>query len=104
MSKSLRNSLLEAHEDIKAYLAGDLSRGKVQKIRVPDDIDVKAVREKMNLSQKEFAEMFGFKLQTLQSWERKRNRRKPTETARLFLTVLQKRPEVVMEALVEHRR
>lgn len=72
----------------------------IQTLRVPDDVDVKEVRQSLALSQKQFAEMFGFKLSAVQSWERKTNRRKPTRTARILLTALHRKPEAVLEALV----
>lgn|SRR5689334_7655471 len=97
----LRKSLREARADIEAYLAGDSSRVKVQTLRVPDDVDVKAVRENLGLSQAQFAKMFGFKLATLQSWERKEHRRKPGRTARVLLTALKRKPKEVLSALVE---
>jgi putative transcriptional regulator len=97
----LRKSIIDARADIEAYLAGNESRVTVQTLRVPDDVDVKAVRENLALSQAQFAKMFGFKLSTLQSWERKNHRRKPTHTARVLLTALQHRPREILEALVE---
>jgi putative transcriptional regulator len=99
----LEKSIRGAYRDIAAYLAGDASRVRFRKLSVPDDIDVKAVRDKMGLSQKQFAELFGFKLQTVQSWERKTNRRKPALTARLLLTALRNKPEAILDALVERR-
>jgi putative transcriptional regulator len=102
MSK-FEKSVRGAHGDIAAYLKGDASRVHIQKLRIPDDIDVKAVRENMGLSQKQFADLFGFKVQTVQSWERKTNRRKPALTARVLLTALRNKPDAVLDALVEHR-
>jgi putative transcriptional regulator len=97
----LRSHIREAREDIVAYLRGDASRVIVQTLRVPDDVDVRAVRESLALTQKQFADMFGFKLSAVQSWERKANRRRPGRTARVLLTALQHRPRAVLEALVE---
>ena len=36
-------------------------------VHVPDDIDVKAIREKISLSQSEFAKLFGLSKRTLNS-------------------------------------
>lgn len=102
MTSTLQNSLRDARADLEAYFAGDDSRVVTQTIHVPEDIDVKSVREGLALSQRQFAEMFGFKLSTLQSWERTKSRRRPTRTARVLLTVLQRRPQAVLDALVEH--
>lgn len=101
MSDTLQTSISEARADILAYLGGNSSRVTVQTVRIPDEIDVKAIRDSLSLSQKQFADLFGFKLSAVQSWERKANRRKPTRTARVLLTALQRKPEAVLEALVE---
>lgn len=97
----LSRSIRDARADIAAYLAGDSSRVTIQTLHVPDDVDVKAVRETLGLSQAQFAKMFGFNLSTLQSWERKEHRRKPGTTARVLLTALQRKPREVIAALVE---
>lgn len=72
-------------------------------MRIPDDIDVKAIRENMALSQSQFARLFGIKLSVVQSWERTVDRKKPSRATRVFLTVLQRRPGAVLEALAEER-
>jgi putative transcriptional regulator len=41
-------------------------------VHVPDDIDVKAIREKISLSQGEFAKLFGLSKRTLEHWENRR--------------------------------
>lgn len=98
VSKNAR-AIREAHDDIASYLKGDSSRVSVQTLKIPDDVDVRAVRMKLALSQAQFAALFGFKLSTLQSWERTKNRRKPTQTARILLTALSRKPEAILGAL-----
>lgn len=89
----------EAGADIAAYLDGDASRVKVETLRVPDDVDVRAIRQQLGLTQAQFAALFGFKLATVQSWERRKKRRKPALTARILLTALQRRPDAILSAL-----
>ncbi len=101
MTGTLRQSIKEARADIAAYLDGDDSRVHIRALKVPEDVDVKSVRENLALSQKQFADMFGFKLSTLQSWERKKQRRKPNRTARVLITALERKPKEVLDALVE---
>ena len=62
--------LREGRKDIKAYLRGDGSRVTVSTVAIPDDVDVKAIRERQGLSQSEFAKAYGFKLSAVKSWER----------------------------------
>ena len=64
---------------------------------VPDEIDVKAIREKISLSQGEFARLFGLSKKTLEHWEH--GRRIPTGPARAFLTVIAREPDAVRRAL-----
>ncbi len=101
--RSLLSSLQEAHADIAAYLAGDESRLVTSTVRIPDDIDVKSIRENMALSQSQFARLFGIKLSVVQSWERTVDRKRPSRATRVFLTVLERRPGAVLEALAEER-
>ena len=100
---TLLASLKEARADISAYLAGDESRVVTTTVRIPDDIDVKSIRENMALSQSQFARLFGIKLSVVQSWERTVDRKKPSRATRVFLTVLERRPGAVLEALAEDR-
>ncbi len=97
----LQKSIREARADIATYLAGDPSRVEISTVRIPDDIDVRAVRKGLALSQSQFARLFGINLSVVQSWERTVNRKKPSRATRVLLTVLERRPEAVLEALAE---
>jgi putative transcriptional regulator len=78
-----------------------LPRGKADpstcRVHVPDDIDVKAIRTKLRLSQTEFAHRFGIPPGTLRDWEQ--HRRRPEGPARVLLVVIAKEPEAVNRAL-----
>jgi DNA-binding transcriptional regulator YiaG len=56
-------------------------------------VDVRAVRDRLGLSQAEFALRFGFELDTIQNWEQGRN--KPDTAAQLLLKIIATRPDVV---------
>jgi putative transcriptional regulator len=60
-------------------------------------INVKALRERLNLSQPEFARRYGFNLGTLRQWER--GRTSPDEAAQSLLAVINHSPDTVVEAL-----
>ncbi len=66
-------------------------------IHVPDDVDVRALREKSGLSQSQFAERYGFNPRTLQDWEQ--GRAKPDSAVRAYLTVIERNPAAVEKAL-----
>ncbi len=91
--------LREGRKDIKAYLRGDDSRVTVSTVAIPDNVDVKAIRERQGLSQSEFAKAYGFKLSALKSWERTKSRRMPDPAARMYLKVIDREPEAVMRAI-----
>jgi putative transcriptional regulator len=55
-------------------------------VYIPAEIDVKAIRKKIDMSQEEFSRQFGFSKRTLQHWEQ--GMRVPTGPARAFLTVI----------------
>lgn len=78
--------------------ARGISNGTQSKtISVPDQIDVKAIREELGLSQAEFAIRFGFNLSSLRNWEQ--GRRFPDGPARTLLKVIHADPNAVSKAL-----
>jgi putative transcriptional regulator len=60
-------------------------------------IDVKALRERLDLTQAEFSRMIGVSIKTLQNWEQ--GRREPEGSAKALLRVVEKEPQAVMSAL-----
>jgi len=64
--------------------------------RVPT---VRALREKLNLTQEEFAARFHLPLGTVRDWEQGAHR--PDRAARVLLTVIEKDPDGVARALEE---
>ena len=62
--------------------------------RVPN---IKAIREKLHLSQKQFAETFGLSLSVVRDWEQ--GRFFPDRAARTLLKVIAHNPQAVQEAL-----
>jgi putative transcriptional regulator len=67
------------------------------KVHIPDELDVKAIREATGLTQEAFALRYGFNLGRLRDLEQKRTR--PDSVVRAYLLVIQKNPEAVKEAL-----
>jgi len=64
--------------------------------RVPN---VKAIRERLCLTQKQFADMFGLSLSVVRDWEQ--NRFIPDQAARTLLKVIDRNPEAVKQALLK---
>jgi putative transcriptional regulator len=79
----------------RAFARGDVTEGFV--VRVPDAIDVKAIRQKLGLSQEAFALRFGFSPAGVRDWEQ--GRRQPEHAARLLLLVIDEAPGTVERVL-----
>jgi putative transcriptional regulator len=88
--------MIQSARQALAFAKGQNSHGCV--VHVAADIDVKAIREKISLSQGEFAKLFGLSKRTLEHWEH--GRRIPSGPARAFLTVIAREPEAVRRALL----
>ena len=79
--------------------AGQIKKGILEPSRTFEfkPLDIKAIRQKIHQSQREFALMIGVSVSTLQNWEQ--GRRKPTGPARALLKVAAQNPEMVRQAL-----
>jgi putative transcriptional regulator len=88
--ESIRKGLQEAI----AHAEGKPIKAIVHK---PESVDVKAIREKVGMTQTEFAASFGISLGTLRHWER--GDRKPHGPALVLLNVVAKEPKAVLRAL-----
>jgi putative transcriptional regulator len=71
----------------------DLKFRRVPSTRVPN---VKAIRAKLGLSQREFARRFSISQRTLQQWEQGRS--KPDQPARVLLRVIEIAPLIAERA------
>jgi DNA-binding transcriptional regulator YiaG len=67
-------------------------------IKVPS-VDIKRIRESQNLSQPEFAILYGLELDTLRNWEQGRNI--PDRSTIVLLKVIERCPDAVLEALTD---
>jgi len=79
--------------------AANIKKGQLKPSRTSEfsPMDIKAIRNKLNKSQSEFALMIGVSVSTLQNWEQ--GRRKPEGPARALLKVASENPEAVNNAL-----
>lgn len=87
--------LIRSAREALAFAKG---KGNGCVVHVPAEIDVKAIREPISLSQAEFAKLFGLSKRTLEHWEH--GRRIPSGPARAFLTVIAREPDAVRRALL----
>jgi putative transcriptional regulator len=96
MTGRVADSIRRGLEEALAYAEGaaDVSRYGVH---IPEDIDVKAIRAKLDMTQEEFAGRFGFSINTLRHWEQ--GRRVPEGPTRAYLLVIDRNPKAVQKAL-----
>ncbi len=96
MSK-LGSSLIKGAKEALAYTKNEKVKAKIHKIKVPKQVDVKAIRTKLHMTRKEFANKYGFSLRTLEKWEQ--GVREPESAARAYLVVIERNHKAVELAL-----
>jgi len=96
MTKKVAERLERSLQQAIAYLDGtaDLSQYRVH---VPKEIDVRAIRKKLKMTQEVFAAEFGFSVNTLRHWEQ--GKRIPEGPTRAYLLVIDRAPKTVQKAL-----
>ena len=92
VADSIRRGLEEA-----VVFAEGKADANVYRVHVPADIDVKAIRTRLSMTQEEFAGRFGFSVNTLRHWEQ--GVRQPEGPARAYLLVIDRAPKAVQKAL-----
>jgi len=90
--------IIEGLEQAVAWSRGENSRARVTLVQAPD-VDVRDVRQRMGLSQAQFATKFGFPPATLRNWEQGRAR--PDASTRVLLAVIAKHPSAVEDVLAK---
>ena len=96
MTRKVAESIRRGLEEALAYTEGTADTRRYG-IHVPADIDVKAIRTRLNMTQEEFAGRFGFSINTLRHWEQ--GRRVPEGPTRAYLLVIDRNPKAVQKAL-----
>lgn len=88
-------------ESISRGLNEAVAHAKGKKIIVktykPKAVDVSALRQRMGMTQEQFAARFGFSVATLRHWER--GDRSPQGAALVLLNVIKRAPDAVTAAL-----
>jgi DNA-binding transcriptional regulator YiaG len=89
--------VLTAVESVSA-LAKELDEfGFTTSVLTPRTVDVRQLRERLGLSQEQFALRFGFDIAAVRNWEY--GRREPDTAAKSYLSVIDRNPAMVEEAL-----
>ena len=88
--QSIKQGLNEAIAHARGAKAG-------VKLYQPQAVDVSRLRERLGLTQEQFAARFGFSVATLRHWER--GDRSPNGASLVLLNVIDRNPRAVMQAL-----
>lgn len=94
MSKRAFDKIAEGLKEAIAVARGEK---KPAKIFVPPELDIRAIRAKLDLSQEDFASIFGFTVHQIRQWEQGRSR--PLGAMRAYLMIIERDPKRVVELL-----
>ena len=94
MMSKFGSRLIQAAKEAAAIARGEMAPAR---IHVPTDVDVKAVRQKLELGQDAFASEFGFSINQIRDWEQQRTR--PLGAMRAYLMIIDRDPEGVRALL-----
>jgi putative transcriptional regulator len=95
---SLGKRLVRSAKEARTIARGEAD-ASTYKVFVPAKIDVKAIRKRRGLTQEEFCIRYGLSVASLRDWEQ--GRFAPDPTARAYLTIIDRAPEAVEEALAK---
>jgi len=96
MKKERFDRLVASLDEVKSHVATGRFAGRISKVDVGPE-DIRAVRERSGMTQRQFADAFGIGLGTLQKWER--GERRPSGAARSLLLVMRADLAAVLKAL-----
>jgi putative transcriptional regulator len=94
---SVGSEIIEGLKNAIAFASGDARGARAHRVHVPAPVDVASVRQKLGMSQGEFAAQFGISPATLRNWEQ--GRRQPEGPALVLLNIIAREPEAVQRAL-----
>ncbi len=94
MEQQLFDDLVSSLKEAKKISHGESQPSRRFEV---SSTDVKSLRERVGLSQSEFARLMRVSVKTLQNWEQ--HRRKPSGPAAALLTIVSKAPDIALKSL-----
>lgn len=94
MTKKAFDKIAAGLNEAVAFADGDMSVGR---LIVPAEIDVAEIRKKTDLTQKLFANLFGFTLEQVRQWEQGRSR--PLGSDRAYLMLIESDHQTILAML-----
>ncbi len=93
---SAGDRILKSLEQAVSIAKGEMDKSEY-KINVPEEIDVRSIRKKLNMTQTDFAKAFGLSLSSVRHWEQKL--RTPEGPTRAYLKIISIEPDMVRRVL-----
>lgn len=97
MKDELFQELLNSVKEGAAIMNGEIQPSRRFEF---SETEVRALRERLGLSQDKFASLVGISVGTLRNWEQ--GRRKPEGPARVLLRIAELHPEVLLDISPSH--
>lgn len=94
---SFGNDLIQSMQDALGHARGEANGTRVHAVDI-ENIDAKAIRAKLGLTQDAMALMLGTSVSGYRKWEQ--GQRRPSGAARALLKVMDKEPQAVLRALM----
>jgi putative transcriptional regulator len=94
--RDLGDELIGSMQEALDHARGKPVKVRVTRVRLPP-VDVKAVRQKLRLTQREMAQALGVSVSGLRKWEQ--GDRRPGGAALTLLRVMEREPKAVKRAL-----
>jgi|SRR4051794_32783773 len=91
--RDINQELIDSIEDVKAYKRGEM-QFRTTIVTRKEETPPKEIRQRLNLTQQEFATRLRVSVRTLQDWEQ--GRRKPTGPALSLLRIADQEPDVFL--------
>lgn len=93
--RDLFAEILHGLQTLEAEALGQIAPLKRTYIQVEDKTEVQAVRRKLGVTQKQFAQLLHINTRTLENWEQ--GRTKPNEQAAVLIKLVNSRPELIKD-------
>lgn len=96
MKRQRFDRLMDSIGEVRTHVATGRFSGRIGRVEIDAD-DIRTVRERSGMTQRQFAAAFGIGLGTLQKWER--GQRRPSGAAQSLLKVMRANLSAVVAAL-----
>lgn len=96
MRKKTSSSIITSAREALAIVKGD-AEPTTYRIHVPEEIDVKKLRDDLGMTQQVFCRRYGFGLARVKDWEQGRSQ--PDQAVRAYLKIIKTKPKMVRKIL-----